>query len=118
MLNSIKTNLAEDAYLVIDFMNSSKVIQDLVVSETKEVDGITFTITREFKDDFICKSISFVDEGEEFQFDERVQALNLKDFELLFNKSGLKIINYYGDYNLSEFDELKSDRLILVAKTN
>jgi cyclopropane fatty-acyl-phospholipid synthase-like methyltransferase len=118
MLNSMKENLAEDGCLVIDFMNSAKVIQELVVAETKEVDEIIFNIKREFKNGFICKSISFTDEGETFNFDERVQALSLADFESLFDKSELEIVKTYGDYNLSEFDELTSDRLIIIAKTN
>lgn len=117
MLNSIKLNLQEDGFLVIDFMNSAKVVDELVQSETKEVDGISFNITRKFQDEFICKTISFLDEEEEHVFEERVQALRLADFELLLKKSGFKIINLYGDYSLSEFDDLKSDRLILIAKT-
>ena len=44
--------------------------------------------------------------------------LDLKDFENYFHKNNLKIINIYGDYELSSFDINKSPRLILISKKN
>jgi hypothetical protein len=34
----------------------------------------------------------------------------------MLEKANMKIINLFGDYVLNNFDELKSDRLIIVAQ--
>ena len=44
------------------------------------------------------------------------RRFSLADFESMLTKSGLVISNTFGNYALDPFDELKSDRLILVCK--
>ena len=43
-----------DTYIaVIDFMNANQVLDNLIADECKTIDGITFTIKRYVKDNFI-----------------------------------------------------------------
>ena len=46
MCDSISQMLVPGGRLLIDFMNATKVIENLVPAETKTIDGITFDITR------------------------------------------------------------------------
>jgi SAM-dependent methyltransferase len=108
--------LKDDGILVIDFMNSRRVIDSLVESETKVVDPIEFKITRNYDGDHIFKHIKFEDEGVEHSYTERVQALMLNDFEALLTENGFNILSTFGDFDLNGFQEDTSDRLILVAE--
>lgn len=116
VLYAIDNMLVDHGVVVIDFMNSHKVITNLVEDEVKTVDGIKFQLNRRYDGHHIYKDIRFTDNGKDFHFTERVQALQLSDFSELFDATGLQIISIFGDFNLNPFDEQTSDRLILVAK--
>jgi SAM-dependent methyltransferase len=116
VLHSIEQMLEPGGTLVIDFMNALKVIDNLVQDEVKEIGGITFHIRREYDGQHIFKHIYFQDNGKEFNFTERVQALKESDFYNLLSATSLQIIRIFGDFSLSPFDAESSDRLILVAK--
>ncbi|WP_162054115.1 SAM-dependent methyltransferase [Pontibacter pamirensis] len=102
--------------LVIDFMNTDKVIDNLVAEEEKSVHGINFRITRGVENGFIVKTIHFSDEGKEYEFVERVRALREEDFEEYFKMIQLRLVEVFGDYHLNPFDLAKSDRVIFVLK--
>lgn len=116
MLRSIDSYTNKDGVLVIDFMNAHKVIKGLVRSEEKTIEGITFKITRKVENGFIVKTIQFSDEGQQFEYHEKVQALLLSDFEKYLQETNFSIFKVSGDYNLGNFDLENSNRLIIFAK--
>lgn len=116
VLESIFTMLKTDGKLVIDFMNATKVINTLIPYEVKSVDDIDFHIRKKYTGSHILKNIQFNADNEAFDFTEKVQTLQKADFISLLDNSGFKIVDIYGDFDLSEFDEEKSDRLILIAE--
>ena len=67
-------------------------------------------------DNYIIKDITFSDNGENYQFQEKVKALTLTDFTNFISNAGLKIIDIFGNYKLENFDVTSSDRLILICK--
>lgn len=115
-VDSIGKMLNPNGILVIDFMNAHKVVANLVQSETKIVDGISFNIERTFDGTHIFKQISFQADGQEFSFTERVQALTLSDFSSLLDAANFKILDSFGDFDLRSFEETTSDRLIIIAQ--
>ncbi|MFD1061954.1 SAM-dependent methyltransferase [Winogradskyella litorisediminis] len=115
-IKSIKAELNEFGFGVIDFMNSEYVIENLVAEDTKSVDGIDFLQQRRVEDGFIIKDISFTIDGEDFKFQERVRAFSLKDFEALFKKAGVYLLDVFGDYKLNKFHQKTSERLIMIFK--
>ena len=115
-LENIKHNLKPDGIGVIDFMNCQKVIKNLVQTEEKEINGILFQIRREIIDGFIQKHITFVTENKSFNYTEKVKIITLIDFQKLFDKAGLTILNTFGNYNLEPFNVDTANRLILVFK--
>lgn len=116
ILQNIKNGLKKDGVFVFDFLNATFVKNTLVAKETKIVDGITFNITREIKNNFIIKNISFFADDENHEYTERVKYLDVEKMKMYFNKVGFTITAIFGDYNLSNFDAQTSNRLILVAK--
>ena len=111
---SIKEELAENGYGVIDFMNVNKVVENLVPQEIKTVKDIEFHLSRAHKNGYILKNIQFEDQGTLFNFTERVKSLTLDDFKEYFSRAGIQICHLFGNYKLEEFNEASSDRLILV----
>jgi SAM-dependent methyltransferase len=108
--------LYDKGIFLIDFMNAQRVIDNLIENEVKEVDGITFNISREYDGSHIFKHIRFTDKGHDFHFTERVQALKQDDFKKMLVSNGFEILRIFGDFELNDFNEKSSDRLILIAQ--
>ncbi len=115
-LSAIKESLNEYGFAVIDFMNATQVIENLIPNETKEVDGIIFNIKRYVKDGFITKEIAFEDKGQRFHFTEKVRAYVLEDFQRMMNETGIYLLDTFGDYKLKKFHKNTSERLIMIFK--
>lgn len=115
-LKSIKANLTENGFGIIDFMNVDFVIENLVPEEKKEVNGIVFDIKRYHEHGYIFKEIRFTDKGEDFFFTEKVKAISLKDFEMYFEQADISLLEIFGNYQLGKYYAKQSPRLILIFK--
>jgi len=115
VLKSVYRMLNSKGKLVIDFMNASKVIQNLVLSETKTLEGIQFDIKRNYDGKFITKDILVLDQGKSFAYQEKVRAFFKEDFFDLLSTNGFIVDDVYGDFSLNNFSKETSDRLIIVA---
>ena len=115
-IKAIKSNLNEFGFGVIDFMNTDFIIENLVPEETKIVDDITFHLKRYVEDGYIIKDINFEDNGQQYKFHERVRAFTLTDFEQLFEKAGVYLLDIFGDYKLNKFHKSTSKRLVMIFK--
>jgi len=115
-LKAVRDSLSEYGFAVIDFMNVDFVLENLVPSETKTVEGIDFHIRRYEKGNHIYKEIRFNTEGEDFFFTEKVQALRLADFEKMMEEADIYLLDIFGDYKLRKFYKTQSERLIMIFK--
>ena len=115
-IKSIKLELNEFGFGVIDFMNTNYIIENLIPENVKTVDGIDFYQKRSIKDGYILKDISFDADGQHFEFQERVKAFTLKDFEALFEKAGVYLLDVFGDYKLNKYHAHTSERMIMIFK--
>lgn len=115
-IQAIQADLNEFGFGVIDFMNSDFVINNLVPEDTKMVEGIEFHLKRYVKDGYLFKDISFEVKREKHQFQEKVKVLTLKDFEMLFDKAEVHLLDVFGDYKLRKFDKNTSERLVMIFK--
>jgi SAM-dependent methyltransferase len=102
--------------IVLDFFNTTKVIESLVKYEEKNIDGIKFKISKSIDDNFIIKDIHFENKDKNFHFQERVRAIPTSDFLRYFRNAGLTVARIFGDYDLSEFEEEISERMIFVVE--
>ncbi len=102
--------------IVLDFFNTTKVLKTLIDYEEKIIEGITFKISKTIQDNFIIKDIHFEDKNKEFHFQERVKAIQATDFLRYFREAGLTVARIFGDYDLSEFEEETSERMIFVVE--
>lgn len=116
VLKASHANLKLKGKILIDFLNAQQVINGLVKEETQIIDGITFEIDREVEDGIIKKSIDIKDGDKEFRFEEHVRALTRQDFVGMLTRCDFEILDTFGNYNLEEYHEDKSPRLILIAR--
>ena len=114
-IKNIERQLKDDGKVIIDFMNTLFVKNNLVIEETKVIDDLIFKIKRKSDGKHIYKEIKFNDQKDYF-FQEKVMDLSLNDFKNYLKIHNLKIIKTFGDYNLNEFDIENSERLIMVIK--
>ena len=116
VLTSVHQSLEPNGVLVIDFLNASRVINNLVPEEIKKIESLKFTINRFIEDQTVVKTIAVRDGNERYKFQERVSMFELADFEEMFSQTGFQLQSHFGNYKLEKFDPNTSDRLILVAK--
>jgi SAM-dependent methyltransferase len=113
---AIAKSIKPGGKLVLDYMNSRKAIEEFNTHYIKSVDDIDFTITKKIEKGYIFKNIKFKDKGQDFEFEERVKLIFLEDFKSFFVSAGLQLTNVYGNYALDNYDELKSDRMVMICK--
>jgi hypothetical protein len=92
------------------------VIRELKMRQEIVRDGITFHIKREVSNGKIVKTIAFEAEEQSHFYQEKVQALDLIDFQQLLGNAGFDILETFGNYTLQQYNPLLSDRLILICK--
>jgi cyclopropane fatty-acyl-phospholipid synthase-like methyltransferase len=116
VLKNIKNGLLPGGMAIIDFMNTKKVIGNLVPEEIQTLQNINFNITRYLQDGFIVKEINFNANGTHHTYFEKVKNLDFAKINTFVNTVGFKIKYIFGNYQLDAFDETTSDRLILVLE--
>jgi SAM-dependent methyltransferase len=115
-LKNVALNLKPGAKFLLDYFNSAYVRANLVRSDQKEVDGISFHLKKLVRGPFVFKTVEFKTGGRHFVFRERVRLFTRDEFEALFQQAGLQLLETYGSYNLEPFDPVNSKRLILIAR--
>ncbi len=112
VFNVLNTN----GVFVVDFLNAQKVTSSINKKQIEQRGKISFYIEKKILNNTIIKHIEFRDNKKHFYFEESVSLLNLIDFEYFAKQSGLKLLSTFGNYHLEPFDEINSDRLILIFK--
>ncbi|MBP7184401.1 MAG: class I SAM-dependent methyltransferase [Saprospiraceae bacterium] len=115
---NIHSNLKEGGIFVIDYFNAHYVEQNFKSEETIVKNDISFKIKRFIENNKIIKTIQFEKNGENFDFIEKVSLFKIIDFQNLADVSGLKMVATYGSYDLEDYDENNSLRLIIIFKKN
>jgi non-homologous end joining protein Ku len=76
----------------------------------------TYHITRSVENGYILKNIELSEDGcRLFQFQERVRAFSKITLQTMLETAGLLVRSVHGDYDLGEYDEEYSERMIFIA---
>lgn len=116
-LKNFKMALKPNGLFVLDYFNTTKIKKQLVPTETKHIEGITFYISKKVEQGKIVKTIQFEDNAHFYTFEEKVSALERNEFEELLQQAGFRIIRLLGSYHLEEYSEQVSDRLIFICQS-
>lgn len=115
-IRSMASSLKSGGWVVLDFMNITREIKNLVPEEQLSCNEITFSVKRFIENDHIVKEIQVTDKGKTCSYRERVKAYKQSDLENFFTQNELEVVHLFGNYNLDPFDEIASERLILIGK--
>lgn len=110
----LSANLKKNGFLIFDFLNADLLIRQLVPKEIYNINQIQFEIFKEIRDQKIIKQIIIKDDTGVHHFQERVWLYNQKSLLNLFLPYRLKMVNCFGNYDLSTFKPNSSPRLILI----
>ena len=113
-LESFRTQLVPNGVGVIDFLNPSWVLSNLIKEEIIERDGVRFSIQRYKKGKWLYKDIQFQIDEHSYKFQEQVELLEVNDFITLFSQVNLQLVDLFGTYQLDAYDKDLSNRQILI----
>ncbi|HEY4799327.1 MAG TPA: class I SAM-dependent methyltransferase [Bacteroidia bacterium] len=116
MIRSMAAAVKHNGWVVLDFMNAKKEISELVPHEKFSEGKVDFEIKRLCKANSIVKEIFITVKSEKHFYKELVRTYGLSDLSGFFAKNKLQIVHTFGDYHLNRFNEIKSERLILIGK--
>ncbi len=117
VFRAISQNLKREGIFVLDFMNAAKVIRTLVPFGEKTTDNVHFKWNKRVENGFIYKKIEFTAADQQsYSYEERVRAFRQEDILQLLALAGMQATAIFGNYELAPFDEIQSDRMIIIAK--
>jgi len=116
VMQALNAMTKSGSYLVFDYLNAEKVIQNLVAAEQITRQNLVFNIQRKVDDTHVYKYIEVLDGVDKHQFMERVQLLRLRDFHELLQTIDFELLHTFGGFDLQPFVSSSSDRLILIAR--
>lgn len=117
VIHNISQSLKPRGVVMIDYINIAYASHNVVASEEKNIDGVTYFISRWMDEKHFFKKITIdLRTGQPFEFTEKVAKLQAPHFRKMFVANDLDLQVIYGDYELNEFDIDQSPRMILVAK--
>ncbi|MFZ1687827.1 MAG: methyltransferase domain-containing protein [Flavobacteriales bacterium] len=116
VLRAVHTALKPGGSLLIDFMNTPKVIAGLVAKEERAVGEVRFTMTRRVHEGMVEKSIRVSDRGIKHQYMERVMALTPEEIVSMAEQCGFRVAGRFGDFEGNPYDVERSERFVLWVK--
>lgn len=117
-IRTIANSIRHGGTFVLDYLNVHYAEDHLVHKQEKEIDGITYFVTKWFDEDYFYKKIVVEDDTLEapIEHTEKVAKFSLGDFNDMFSFNGLQVQEVFGDYRFNTYDVKKSPRLIMIAK--
>jgi SAM-dependent methyltransferase len=117
-IQSIAQSVKNGGKLIVDYLNVHFTEQNMVDESKELINNVEYNITRWHDEQKFYKKILIKDSAltESIAFTEVVSKFTLADFEEMLLPHQMKIINVFGDYQLNNFDENNSPRLIFVAE--
>ncbi len=116
ILRTAYEHLKNDGYFVIDFFNKYFVEKNLIEESLNKFDNTEIIQKRKIDGLRVVKEISIKKNGHLKNFYESVRMYNRDELIDELTKIGFAIEKTFGDFFGNKFDQLSSQRLIIIAK--
>jgi ubiquinone/menaquinone biosynthesis C-methylase UbiE len=116
VVNEMRRVLKTGGSFMLDFLNSSRVLDGLVESESSQIQGFEVSVRRSIVEDTVVKQIHLQpDDGSEGRsFVERVRLYEADELESLLREAGLEARFQFGDYRGAQYGP-DAERLIFAG---
>ncbi|MEO8769822.1 MAG: class I SAM-dependent methyltransferase [Ferruginibacter sp.] len=117
-IRTIAQSIKQKGIFVMDYLNVHYAEDNIVHQSEKEIEGVTYIITKWYDETHFYKKIMVEDETlqEPLVFTEKVAKFSLGDFTEMFAYQGMQIKEVFGDYNFNNYSVKSSPRLIMIAE--
>lgn len=112
-INNSINFLNEHGYFVFDYINKKQLIQNLVPYSERNDEDFIIKETRRIYNERVIKDIEIHKENKKFNFTESVRLYSSDELIKVFQQSGYKVINVFGNYKGDEYNCENSERFIL-----
>lgn len=116
VIKSVKSGLKPNGKFVIDYLNRHYVEEHLVYDEEKTFGEWHVKIERRVIADRLVKSMHWTNGEITRKYAEKVTLFTQAEIEEMLVSQGFQILHLFGDYELSDFSENISPRLIIVSE--
>ncbi|MGA9213642.1 class I SAM-dependent methyltransferase [Kaistella sp.] len=116
VFRSISNILNNNGYFVLDFLNAKWVENNLVPEDISTKGGIDFHIKKRIENGNIIKDISFTDQGQQYDYFEKVKLHTLEEIKNYAEEFGFERVKIFGNYQLNDFDLENSPRCINIFR--
>ncbi|WP_292008317.1 class I SAM-dependent methyltransferase [Chryseobacterium sp.] len=116
VFQSVYNILKPEGYFVLDYLNEEYVRNTLVPEETAERENLIFHISRRIEGRHIIKDIKFEENGNLYNFFEKVKLHTLEAINSYATECGFERIKIWGNYQLDQFNRETSPRCINLFK--
>ncbi len=113
---AMSANLKWNGYFVIDYLNAEYVKRNLIHTDKMQVGEYEFIIEKSLEENRISKKITVIEKEKCSVFYEKVRMYTLEQMIHLFSTYSLVVENCFGSYRLDPYDEINSERMILVFR--
>jgi SAM-dependent methyltransferase len=115
MLKAVQIGLRSKGKFLLDYLNPSYVIANLVEEEKRSVRDWHVDINRSIQDNKVIKQMKWSRGEQVYHYSEKVSLFDLDQLESMFRKADLIIEKLFGNYSLDNYHAKSSDRLIILA---
>ena len=117
-IRTIAQSIKLKGIFVMDYLNVHYAEDNIIHQSEKEIEGVTYIITKWYDETHFYKKIMVEDEAlqEPLVFTEKVAKFSLGDFTEMFAYQGMQIKEVFGDYNFKNYSTKSSPRLIMIAE--
>lgn len=116
VIKLVSNHLVNNGYFVIDFFNVVYLRNNLIPVSYDKIEGNIVKQERVFEGNRIVKKIMINKKAGKKLHYESVRIYCKDELAALLLNNGLEIQKIFGDYLGNEFDEVKSQRIIIIAK--
>ena len=116
VIENVSKSLKTKGYFVFDFLNKNYLEKNLVPYSRKKYGSIYVIMKRKISNGFVIKDIIIRKGNSEKRFREMLRLYSPHEFGKMFESYGLKKIKTFGDYFGNEFNENKSQRLVIFSR--
>ena len=107
--------LKDDGYFVIDYFNANYIRKNLIPHSEDIINGKKIIQDRKILGDRVIKDIVVAKNGTRRNYRESVRMYSDSELKAGLEKSGLRIIETFGDFKGSRFDLNSSSRIIIIS---